>query len=168
MRVLALVGSDTGAVEAVARDLMGCLQNRGLSVSVIILDTADRDYDQPGKDSYRHRAAGAVETALVGERVYALSAARGPKTDGCAIDDLVERLIPVDCVLILAETPPQATPWIAIGARSSDDALAWVSPAPAEDQRPNRFGPDDIEHLCSFILTASQGTKPSSNDNLQP
>ena len=166
--MLALVGSDTGAVEAVARDLMGCLQDRGLSVSVVILDTTDRDYDQPGKDSYRHRAAGAVETALVGERVYALSAARRPKTDGLAIDDLVGRLLPVDCVLILAGTPPQATAWIGIGGRPSDDALAWVSPAPAEVQQPNRFGPGDSERLCSFILTATQGTKLSSNDNLQP
>jgi molybdopterin-guanine dinucleotide biosynthesis protein MobB len=55
--------------------------------------------DQPGKDSYRHRAAGAAEVILAGPAGFALfSAHRGAAEPG--LDDLLTRLAPVDLVLV--------------------------------------------------------------------
>ena len=70
------------------------------------------DLDQPGKDSFRHREAGAHEVVLVGDARWALlherrsrPAAGGPGQDELA--EVLRRLAPVDLVLVegFARTP---------------------------------------------------------------
>ena len=54
------------------------------------------DIDQPGTDSWRHRAAGASEVALVGGQRYAIMREQAEPT----LAEVLPRLAPADLVLI--------------------------------------------------------------------
>lgn len=99
MRVFGITGwknaGKTGLVERLVAEIAG----RGLSVSTVKHAHHSFDVDQPGRDSYRHRAAGAAEVLLAsGKRVALMQELRGaPEPD---LDSLLARLSPVDLVLI--------------------------------------------------------------------
>ena len=77
--------------------LVGELARRGLSVSVIRRVASPDGIDRPGKDSFRHRTAGAAEVMVTSAKRWALIHGhdRAP-----AIDELVGRMAPVDVVLV--------------------------------------------------------------------
>jgi molybdopterin-guanine dinucleotide biosynthesis protein B len=68
----------------------------GMKVAVIKQTHHDVDLDQPGKDSWRHRQAGATEVIVASERRWALlhEAAAPP------LDELVSKLSPCDLVWV--------------------------------------------------------------------
>lgn len=70
----------------------------GLKVSVIKHAHHEFDVDRPGKDSYRHREAGAAEVLITGARrralMHELRSAPEPK-----FDQLLEHFSPCDIVL---------------------------------------------------------------------
>lgn len=72
---------------------------RGLAVSTIKHAHHATDIDQPGRDSYRHRAAGAREVILAsGQRWALMHELRGaPEPD---LEVLIAHLVPVDLVLV--------------------------------------------------------------------
>lgn len=85
----------TGLMERLVRDMVG----RGLQVSTIKHAHHDTETDQPGRDSYRHRQAGAREVILSSPRRWAvMHELRGDPEP--ALDDLIARLTPVDLLLI--------------------------------------------------------------------
>jgi len=72
MRLFGLVGwSGSGKTTLVMR-LVPELTRRGLIVSTIKHAHHDFDIDQPGKDSYLHRAAGATEVMVASDQRWAL------------------------------------------------------------------------------------------------
>ncbi|NJM83935.1 MAG: molybdopterin-guanine dinucleotide biosynthesis protein B [Tabrizicola sp.] len=98
MRIYGVIGwrnsGKTGLMERLVADLSG----RGVSVSTVKHVHHDVDLDQPGKDSFRHRAAGAREVVLASAHRFALMAEhRGPEPELPAI---LARLAPVDLVLV--------------------------------------------------------------------
>ncbi len=97
MRVLGIVGwSGSGKTTLIAA-LLPALAAAGLRVSTIKHAHAGFDMDRPGKDSHRHREAGAHEVLVVGpERWVLLHESGGGSTD---LDQLLRRLDPVDLVL---------------------------------------------------------------------
>ncbi len=85
----------TGLVERLVADIT----RRGLSVSTIKHAHHDVDLDQPGKDTWRHRQAGAHEVLMASPLRYAiLHETRGGVEPTLA--DLAARLAPVDLVLV--------------------------------------------------------------------
>lgn len=85
----------TGLMERLVTEITG----RGLSVSTVKHAHHSFDVDQPGRDSYRHRAAGASEVLLVsGSRVALMQELRDAPEP--PLSDLLARLTPVDLVLI--------------------------------------------------------------------
>ena len=70
----------------------------GLRVSTIKHAHHGMDLDTPGKDSFRHRHAGASEVLVVGGQRWALlhETPDGP----AALEQLIARLSPVDLVLV--------------------------------------------------------------------
>ena len=79
--------------------LVSELTGRGLTVSTIKHAHHSFDVDQPGKDSHRHRIAGAQEVLLAsGNRWALMHELRGQAEPSLA--DLLGRLGPVDLVLI--------------------------------------------------------------------
>ena len=72
MRIIGLAGwSGSGKTTLLVR-LLPELTRRGLSVSTMKHDHHEFDVDQPGKDSYRHRAAGATEVLVASSARWAL------------------------------------------------------------------------------------------------
>jgi molybdopterin-guanine dinucleotide biosynthesis protein B len=75
------------------------LSGQGWQVSVVKHTHHAVDLDQPGKDSYRHRSAGAAEVLLAsGQRWALLHELRGAPEP--ALPALIERLSPCDLVLV--------------------------------------------------------------------
>jgi len=99
MRVVGITGwSGSGKTTLMVR-LLPELVRRGVTVSTVKHAHHEFDVDQPGKDSYRHRAAGAKEVVVASSRRFALMhevrAAREP-----TLDELIARMTPVDLVLV--------------------------------------------------------------------
>ena len=99
MKVLGIAGwSGSGKTTLMTR-LVANLVMKGLSVSTIKHAHKDFDMDQPGKDSHKHREAGAQEV-LVGSRsrwalIHELRGSSEP-----SLGELLEKISPVDLVLV--------------------------------------------------------------------
>ncbi len=98
MKVLGLTGWSGSGKTTLLTALIPLFRARGLSVSTVKHAHHGFDLDQPGKDSYRHREAGAREV-LVGSatRWALLHENDGPEP---TLPDLLARLSPVDLVLV--------------------------------------------------------------------
>ena len=86
---------------------MGEFTARGHSVSTLKHAHHAFDVDQPGKDSHRHREAGATEVLLSSGRRWALmhELREAPEPD---LETLLAKLSPVDLILIEGfKTGPQ-------------------------------------------------------------
>jgi molybdopterin-guanine dinucleotide biosynthesis adapter protein len=97
-RVFGLAGWSGSGKTTVVTQLLPTLRQRGVSVSTVKHAHHDFDVDQPGKDSYRHRAAGAVEVMIASDRRWALMhELRGAAEP--SLDELLRHLAPVDLVI---------------------------------------------------------------------
>ncbi|WP_096784648.1 molybdopterin-guanine dinucleotide biosynthesis protein B [Rhodobacter sp. CZR27] len=98
MRVYGIIGwKDAGKTSLMER-LVGAIIARGFSVSTVKHVHHEVDLDQPGKDTWRHRAAGASEVVLASADRFALMREhRGPEPGLAAI---LSRMAPVDLVLV--------------------------------------------------------------------
>jgi molybdopterin-guanine dinucleotide biosynthesis protein B len=64
MKVVAFAGYSGSGKTTLVEQLIGCLRMRGLRVSVVKHAHHNFDIDKPGKDSWRHREAGAFEVLV--------------------------------------------------------------------------------------------------------
>src|SRR5689334_1617790 len=98
MRVAAIVGTSGSGKTTLIERLIGAARDRGLSVSTIKhTHHHDIELDVPGKDSHRHRVAGASEVIVASDSGWArLAASPGP----ASFHDLLAELRPVDVVLV--------------------------------------------------------------------
>jgi molybdopterin-guanine dinucleotide biosynthesis adapter protein len=99
MRMFGLAGwSGSGKTTLVAR-LLPALIARGLAVSTLKHAHHAFDVDQPGKDSWVHRQAGAHEVMVGSANRWALMHEhRGAAEPG--LDELVAHMSPVDLVIV--------------------------------------------------------------------
>jgi len=98
MQVFGLVGWSGSGKTTLLVALLPLLRARGLRVSTIKHAHAGFDMDRPGKDSHRHREAGAHEVLVAGAGRWALlHEVAGPEP---SLDQLLGRLDPVDLVLV--------------------------------------------------------------------
>ncbi len=98
MKVYGIIGWKNSGKTGLMERLVAHFTAKGLTVSTVKHVHHDVDLDQPGKDTFRHRAAGARETVLAGAHRFALLAEhRGPEP---ALSDILSRLAPVDLVLV--------------------------------------------------------------------
>jgi molybdopterin-guanine dinucleotide biosynthesis protein B len=98
MQVLGIVGwSGSGKTTLIAA-LLPILRADGLTVSTVKHAHHGFDMDHPGKDTFRHRAAGAYEVLVASGRRWALlHEIEGEEPD---LPALLARLEPVDLVLV--------------------------------------------------------------------
>ena len=123
MKIFGLVGrSGSGKTSLMVR-LLPELRRRGLSVSTIKHAHHDFDLDHPGKDSFRHREAGAKEVMLVADARWALMHEIGDASEP-PLEDLVRRMAPVDFVLIEG-FHTHGHPMIEVYRPSEGHALLW-------------------------------------------
>ena len=97
MRLLGIVGWSGAGKTTLIEKLLPALAARGLTVSTLKHTHHSVDLDQPGKDSHRHRQAGAVEVMLVSTARFALLRETPQPLD---LDALVARMAPVDLILV--------------------------------------------------------------------
>ena len=99
MRIFGLAGWSGSGKTTLLAAIIPELAARGLSVSTIKHAHHDFDIDRPGKDSWRHRQAGAGEVMVASARRWALMhELRGAAEP--TLDELVARLSPVDIVIV--------------------------------------------------------------------
>jgi molybdopterin-guanine dinucleotide biosynthesis protein B len=97
VNVLALAGWSGSGKTTLLTAILPLLRARGLSVSTIKHAHHGFDLDRPGKDSFRHREAGAVEVMVASATRWALlHEVAGPEPGLAA---LLARMAPVDLVL---------------------------------------------------------------------
>lgn len=99
MKAFGIVGYSGSGKTTLLEKLIPLFIARGLKVSVIKHAHKGFDIDRPGKDSYRHRAAGASEVMLCGNQRWALMHERQEEAEP-RLDELIGRLSPCDLVLI--------------------------------------------------------------------
>jgi molybdopterin-guanine dinucleotide biosynthesis protein MobB len=99
MRIFGLAGWSGSGKTTLLAALIPELVRRGVKVSTIKHAHHEFDIDQPGKDSWRHRQAGAREVMVASSRRFALmhELREAPEP---TLDALVARMAPVDLLLV--------------------------------------------------------------------
>ena len=98
MKVYGIIGWKNSGKTSLMERLLTCITAKGYTVSSVKHVHHDVDLDQPGKDTFRHRAAGAHEVVLASAHRFALMREhRGPEP---TLTDILARLAPVDLVLV--------------------------------------------------------------------
>lgn len=154
-RVFGITGWKNAGKTTLTEGLVAEFVRRGWRVATIKHAHHDIDIDQPGTDSFRHRAAGAGEVAVVGGRRYAIMC----EMPEPSIAEVLARLSPADLVLIEGY---KREPHPKIEVRASAEAEP-ISPgdaaivAIAADVRPLDeglpwFRRDDIAAIADFIV----------------
>ncbi|MBC7180710.1 MAG: molybdopterin-guanine dinucleotide biosynthesis protein B [Roseovarius sp.] len=158
MRIYGVTGwknaGKTGLMERLVAEITG----RGYTVSTVKHAHHTFDVDQPGKDSHRHRIAGATEVLLASRNRFALMHELRDAEEP-SLETLLQKLAPVDLVLVegykrdrhpkveafRAETgnPLIATDDSTIRAVASDTALTIDRPL---------FDLNDTKGIADFIL----------------
>lgn len=127
---------------------------RGLRVATIKHAHHDVEIDQPGRDSFRHRAAGATEVALVGGLRYAIMREQEEPT----LAEVLARLAPADLVLIEGykrEPHPKIEvrggPGPSLAADDSSIVAIAADTAPTDTRLP-WFKRDDVNGIADFVV----------------
>lgn len=98
MKVYGVIGWKNSGKTSLMERLVAEITGRGFSVSTVKHVHHSVDLDQPGKDTFRHRQAGAREVVLASaDRLAILVEHRGPEPELPAV---LARLAPVDLVLV--------------------------------------------------------------------
>ncbi len=99
MRIIGLAGWSGSGKTTLVTKVLPRLIARGLRVSTLKHAHEGFELDQPGKDSFVHRAAGATEVIISSAKRFAiLHELRGePEWD---LPDLLAKLAPVDLILV--------------------------------------------------------------------
>jgi molybdopterin-guanine dinucleotide biosynthesis protein B len=98
LKILGIVGWPGSGRTTLISAILPLLRASGMSVSTIKNAGDGFDMDQPGKDSYRHRLAGAREVLVASSRLWALlHETRGREP---TLSYLLTRMEPVDLVLV--------------------------------------------------------------------
>lgn len=99
MRIYGVVGWKNAGKTGLMERLVSTITARGFSVSTVKHAHHVFDVDHPGKDSHRHRQAGAREVLLSSRKRFALMHELRDAPEP-TLDDLLAKLSPVDLVLI--------------------------------------------------------------------
>ncbi len=157
-RVFGVTGWKNAGKTTLATRLIAELTRRGWRVSSIKHAHHEVDIDRPETDSWRHRAAGATEVALVGGLRYAIMREQADP----ALAEVLARMAPADLILIEGYKR-EAHPKIEVRLDHSRP-IARDDPsivAIASDQKPPEthlpwFRRDDIVAMADFIAECRQ------------
>tara|TARA_R110002049_G_scaffold29972_2_gene102043 strand:+ start:127904 stop:129655 length:1752 start_codon:yes stop_codon:yes gene_type:complete len=158
MRIFGVTGWKNAGKTGLMERLVAEITARGFSVSTVKHAHHSFDVDHPGKDSHRHRIAGAREVMLASRaRVALMQELRD--ADGPPLETLLARLTPVDLVLVEGykrDRHPKVEAHRAAAGNpliAPDDPtiLAVASDVPLTLDRPV-FDLDDTAAVADFIL----------------
>ncbi len=158
MKILGIAGYSGSGKTTLIEKLLANFVARGLAVSVVKQSHHDIEVDRPGKDSWRHRQAGAHEVLLTSPHRWMLvGELRGAPEPG--LDALLARLGP--CALVLVEgfrhaDLPKIEVWRAANGQpwlhpSDTRVMAVASDAPPPGNLPH-LDLNDSAAIAAFIL----------------
>ena len=158
MRIFGVTGWKNAGKTGLMERLVTEITQRGFTVSTLKHAHHSFDVDHPGKDSHRHRVAGASQVLLASRTRWALmtelrDAAEPP------LATLLEQLAPVDLILVEGykrDTHPKVEAFRAATGNpliATDDPTirAVATDTPLEIDRP-QFHLDDTIAVAAFIL----------------
>lgn len=157
MKVLGIAGWSGSGKTTLIEHLLPALAARGLTVSTLKHVHHGFDVDTPGKDSWRHRQAGAREVLAVSEKRLALmrELAAGESDN---LDAILARLAPVDLVLVegYKQQPiPKIEVWRAASGKQRLPVDHWLLAVASDVALPGESLPvlalDDVPALADFI-----------------
>ena len=160
MRLYGVTGWKNSGKTVLVERLVAHLAARGLTVATVKHAHHAFDPDRPGKDSHRHRAAGAAQVLVASSKRWALmTELRGAPEP--TLDQLLPHLAPADLVLvegykrdrhpkIEARRAATAQTLIAAGDPTIE---AIASDAPLPGLAIPVLDLDDIPAIADFILT---------------
>ncbi len=99
MNVIGFCGFSGSGKTTLVEQLIGRLRAAGRRVSVVKHAHHEFDIDHPGKDSWRHRRAGAYEVVIASDRRLAKMREFAVRSDP-TVHDLIAELAPCDWVLV--------------------------------------------------------------------
>ncbi len=99
MRIIGLAGWSGSGKTTLVTNVIPVLVKRGLKVATVKHAHHEFDTDQPGKDSWMHRQAGASEVAIVSSRRWAIVHELGGEPEP-PLGDVLAKLSPVDLVIV--------------------------------------------------------------------
>jgi len=99
VNVLGIAGYSGSGKTTLLEQVIPLLKQRGLRISVIKHAHHDFDIDRPGKDSFRHRAAGADEVMIASAHRWALMHELRDESEP-DLGQVCARLSPCDLVLV--------------------------------------------------------------------
>lgn len=158
MNVYGVIGWKNAGKTTLVERLVGEISGRGFSVSTLKHTHHMVDVDRPGKDSHRHRQAGAHQVILASSSRWALmTELRGAEEP--PLETLIGQLEPVDVVIVEGwkrDSHPKVEAW---RAETGQPLIAATDPtirAVASNDRPAASQPviglDDIPAIADFIL----------------
>ena len=159
--IVGVVGWKNSGKTTLTTRLVTELSARGYRVSTIKHAHVSFDVDHPGRDSHRHRAAGAVEVAIASPTRWAvMHELRGAPEP--TLQEMVARMSPCDIIVVEGyKRGPHAKVEVRRhGARQRDPiaphdtrVIAVVSDTPDSEPDPLPvFGSDAVVALTDFIL----------------
>jgi molybdopterin-guanine dinucleotide biosynthesis protein B len=159
MRVVGIVGRSGSGKTTLIEKLIPALRRRGLTVSTVKHTHHHQiELEPPGKDSHRHRSAGAAEVIITSDGGWArISSSREP----ASLQELLTRLQPVDVVLVEGFKQLDWLRRVEV-FRGAGDPLALDDPGIGAVAVPAGLLPgfqgtklplDDVEVVVDFILS---------------
>ncbi|MEM7428846.1 MAG: molybdopterin-guanine dinucleotide biosynthesis protein B [Pseudomonadota bacterium] len=165
-KVLGIAGYKNAGKTTLTSNLVRELVSRGHRVSTIKHAHHNFDIDHPGRDSHRHREAGAHEVAIVASRRWALLHELRDE-DEPGMEDMLAKLEPVDLVVIEGYRHGAIPKIEAVNAELDHPRLAGADPnVMAVATNGDRvaepvpaFDRDDIPAIADFVeqLTGLKG-----------
>jgi molybdopterin-guanine dinucleotide biosynthesis adapter protein len=158
--VLGVAGWSGSGKTTLIEKLIPLLVRAGLRVSTLKHAHHQAELDTPGKDSWRHRQAGAQDVLLVTSNRWALMHELRDEPEP-ELGTLLARLSRCDLVLVEGfkrdpidkieiHREPVGKPWL---YPEDDHILAVISDVPPPDKL-RHFGLDDMESIAAFIRTS--------------
>jgi molybdopterin-guanine dinucleotide biosynthesis protein B len=159
MRIIGLAGWSGSGKTTLITKLVPCLTARGLRVSTLKHAHHGFDLDQPGKDSFMHRASGASEVVISSAKRFAILHELREEPEW-TLPALVKKMSPVDLVLVEGYKR-DAFPKIEIFRAGNGKPLihpddphivAIASDTRLPDARVPVVGLDDIEAIAELVI----------------
>jgi molybdopterin-guanine dinucleotide biosynthesis protein B len=162
MRIIGLAGWSGSGKTTLITKLVPCLARRALRVSTLKHAHHGFDLDQPGKDSFMHREAGAVEVIVSSARRFAILHELRDEPEW-SLPPLVKKMSPVDLVLVegykrdpfpkleihrAANGKPLIQP-------SDPHIVAVAADVALPDARVPVISLDDIDGIADFVMAAA-------------
>jgi len=165
MRVFGIAGFKNSGKTTLMVELVREFAARGMRIATLKHAHHEFDIDQPGKDSYQHRAAGAVEVIVASSRRWAHICELQDRAEP-SLGELVGHLGAVDLVLAEGykhEDIPKlelrrGTPDTPVLAESDASICAIVADTPMPDAPVRVIDRGDLDAITECILEHARDT----------